>query len=202
MDSRPLNCKQQKPKPSPRQQQHIEEKHDLYYSGLARQCTHSSSLKVICLDLIYDGVEEDSDEEEAAEEDDLGNEVPAENGTEEGGEAKQVSSSDVEKSEGDDDESELVETESREYEEEDKLKGPTEIPTSTSLAQWSMDAVERREFAGKKAKLAAAELAKLSRCVCGEHFDFYYISAVVELVSVNTYSLFFKREELVSGHYP
>lgn len=30
-----------------------------------------------------------------------------------------------------------------------------------------MEAVERREFAGKKAKLAAAELAKLSRRVCG-----------------------------------
>ncbi|XP_074366463.1 intermembrane lipid transfer protein VPS13 isoform X3 [Apium graveolens] len=29
--------------------------------------------------------------------------------------------------------------------------------------EWSRDAVERREFAGKKAKLAAAELAKLSR---------------------------------------
>lgn len=31
-----------------------------------------------------------------------------------------------------------------------------------------MDAVERREFASKKAKLAAAELAKLSRRVCGK----------------------------------
>ncbi|KAL6971713.1 hypothetical protein U1Q18_031395, partial [Sarracenia purpurea var. burkii] len=99
-----------------------------------------------CLDLIYDGVEEDSDEE-VAEEDDLGDEVPTENRTDEGGEAKQVSSSDVEKSEGDDDESGVVETESGEYEEEeedeselsadeeDKLKGPIEIPTSTSLVQ-------------------------------------------------------------------
>ncbi|KAL6973574.1 hypothetical protein U1Q18_027759 [Sarracenia purpurea var. burkii] len=60
---------------------------------------------LICLDLIYDGAEEDSDEEEAAEEDDLGDEVPAENRTEKGGGAKQVSSSDVEKSEGDNDES-------------------------------------------------------------------------------------------------
>lgn len=34
-----------------------------------------------------------------------------------------------------------------------------------------MDAIERRELAGKKAKLAAAELAKLSRRVCGELFD-------------------------------
>ncbi|KAL6963106.1 hypothetical protein U1Q18_038074 [Sarracenia purpurea var. burkii] len=98
-----------------------------------------------CLDLIYDGVEEDSDEKEAAEKDDLGDEVPVENRTEEGGEAKQVSSSNVEKSEGDDDESRVVETKSGEYEvedeselsadEEDKLKGPTETPTLTSLAQ-------------------------------------------------------------------
>ncbi|VFQ83983.1 unnamed protein product [Cuscuta campestris] len=33
--------------------------------------------------------------------------------------------------------------------------------------EWSMDAVRRREFAGKKAKLATAELGKLSRRVCG-----------------------------------
>ncbi|XP_021771679.1 uncharacterized protein LOC110735802 isoform X2 [Chenopodium quinoa] len=32
--------------------------------------------------------------------------------------------------------------------------------------EWSVDAVERRELAAKKAKLAAAELAKLSRRVC------------------------------------
>ncbi|XP_057532669.1 uncharacterized protein LOC130810577 isoform X2 [Amaranthus tricolor] len=32
--------------------------------------------------------------------------------------------------------------------------------------EWSIDAVERRELAAKKAKLAAAELAKLSRRVC------------------------------------
>ncbi|KAG8641506.1 hypothetical protein MANES_12G000066v8 [Manihot esculenta] len=31
--------------------------------------------------------------------------------------------------------------------------------------EWSVEAVERREFAGKKAKLAAAELAKLSRLI-------------------------------------
>ncbi|KAK3033800.1 hypothetical protein RJ639_034371, partial [Escallonia herrerae] len=40
--------------------------------------------------------------------------------------------------------------------------------------EWSMDAVERREFAGKKAKLAAAELAKLSRRVCGELNDYHF----------------------------
>ncbi|XP_062008854.1 uncharacterized protein LOC133725578 isoform X1 [Rosa rugosa] len=32
--------------------------------------------------------------------------------------------------------------------------------------EWSLDEVEKREFAGKKAKLAAAELAKLSKRVC------------------------------------
>ncbi|KDP39724.1 hypothetical protein JCGZ_02744 [Jatropha curcas] len=37
--------------------------------------------------------------------------------------------------------------------------------------EWSMEAVEKREFAGKKAKLAAAELAKLSRRVSGKLFD-------------------------------
>lgn len=35
-----------------------------------------------------------------------------------------------------------------------------------------MDAVKRREHASKKAQLAAAELAKLSRRVCGEQFGF------------------------------
>ncbi|KAA3469498.1 E3 ubiquitin-protein ligase UPL6-like isoform X3 [Gossypium australe] len=34
---------------------------------------------------------------------------------------------------------------------------------------WRMDAVETRELAGKKAKLAVAELAKLSRCVCADN---------------------------------
>ncbi|KAL6991475.1 hypothetical protein U1Q18_009587 [Sarracenia purpurea var. burkii] len=47
---------------------------------------------------VDDSAEADSHEEKAAKEDDLGDEVPAENRTEEGGEAKQVSSYDVEKS--------------------------------------------------------------------------------------------------------
>ncbi|KAA3464735.1 vacuolar protein sorting-associated protein 13A-like [Gossypium australe] len=38
-----------------------------------------------------------------------------------------------------------------------------------SLWQWRMDAIETRELAGKKAKLAAAELAKLSRRVCADN---------------------------------
>jgi hypothetical protein len=41
-----------------------------------------------------------------------------------------------------------------------------------TLWQWSLDAVEKREFAGKKAKLAAAELGKLSRRVFGELFNY------------------------------
>lgn len=44
------------------------------------------------------------------------------------------------------------------------------LNVSCLLYQWSMDAVEKREFSGKKAKLAAAELAKLSKRVCGESF--------------------------------
>nr|GFD55496.1 vacuolar protein sorting-associated protein, putative [Tanacetum cinerariifolium] len=35
---------------------------------------------------------------------------------------------------------------------------------------WSADDVERREFAGKKAKLATAELAKLSQRVDNSSF--------------------------------
>ncbi|KAL6954594.1 hypothetical protein U1Q18_045139 [Sarracenia purpurea var. burkii] len=78
--------------------------------------------------MIYDGVEEDSEEEEATE-DDLGDEVPTKNRTEERREAKQVSSSREYKEE---DESELS------ADEEDKLKGPTKISTSTSLGQVSL----------------------------------------------------------------
>lgn len=35
--------------------------------------------------------------------------------------------------------------------------------------QWSKEAIKKREYAGKKAKIAAAELAKLSRRVCGQY---------------------------------
>ncbi|XP_027357140.1 uncharacterized protein LOC113866515 [Abrus precatorius] len=44
--------------------------------------------------------------------------------------------------------------------------------------EWSADAVEKREFAGKKAKLAAAELGKLSKRVCGSHAGQSFISHV------------------------
>lgn len=40
------------------------------------------------------------------------------------------------------------------------------------FGQWCMDAVKSREYASKKAQLAAAELAKLSRRVCGKDSDF------------------------------
>ncbi|BFG24048.1 hypothetical protein CerSpe_103220 [Prunus speciosa] len=44
--------------------------------------------------------------------------------------------------------------------------------------EWSLDEVERRELAGKKAKLAAAELAKLSKRVCENQAGLIsYISA-------------------------
>ncbi|GMP98384.1 hypothetical protein CsSME_00046297 [Camellia sinensis var. sinensis] len=55
--------------------------------------------------------------------------------------------------------------------------------------EWSMDAVERREFAGKKAKLAAAELAKLSRRVCdnqaGESFISYITAKILDSIQVS-----------------
>ncbi|KAL3830664.1 hypothetical protein ACJIZ3_019466 [Penstemon smallii] len=44
--------------------------------------------------------------------------------------------------------------------------------------EWCMDAVERREFASKKAQLAAAELAKLSRRVCDNHTGKSFISYI------------------------
>lgn len=44
--------------------------------------------------------------------------------------------------------------------------------------EWSLDAVERREFAAKKAKLAAAELAKLSRRVSGNQTGQSFISYI------------------------
>ncbi|KAE9461490.1 hypothetical protein C3L33_06604, partial [Rhododendron williamsianum] len=55
--------------------------------------------------------------------------------------------------------------------------------------EWFRDAVERREFAGKKAKLAAAELAKLSRRVCdsqaGESFISYISAKILEGIQVS-----------------
>ncbi|XP_022855275.1 vacuolar protein sorting-associated protein 13-like isoform X2 [Olea europaea var. sylvestris] len=55
--------------------------------------------------------------------------------------------------------------------------------------EWGMDAVERREFASKKAKLAAAELAKLSRRVCdnqaGNSFISYITAKILDNIQVS-----------------
>ncbi|XAR69468.1 hypothetical protein NMG60_11001057, partial [Bertholletia excelsa] len=55
--------------------------------------------------------------------------------------------------------------------------------------EWNKDAVERREFSGKKAKLAAAELAKLSRRVCnnqaGQSFISYITAKILDGIQVS-----------------
>ncbi|KGN66651.1 hypothetical protein Csa_007236 [Cucumis sativus] len=51
--------------------------------------------------------------------------------------------------------------------------------------EWSSDAVEKREFAGKKAKIAAAELAKLSRRVCDNHAGQSFISYITAKILDN-----------------
>ncbi|XP_010251472.1 PREDICTED: uncharacterized protein LOC104593388 isoform X1 [Nelumbo nucifera] len=55
--------------------------------------------------------------------------------------------------------------------------------------EWSLDSVERREYAGKKAKLATAELAKLSRRVCdnqaGQSFISYITAKILEGIQVS-----------------
>ncbi|XP_073129939.1 intermembrane lipid transfer protein VPS13 isoform X2 [Henckelia pumila] len=54
---------------------------------------------------------------------------------------------------------------------------------------WCMDAVERREFASKKAQLAAAELAKLSRRVCdnqtGKSFSSYITAKILDSIQLS-----------------
>ncbi|KAK4267115.1 hypothetical protein QN277_023943 [Acacia crassicarpa] len=54
--------------------------------------------------------------------------------------------------------------------------------------EWSEHAVEKREFAAKKAKLAAAELGKLSRRVCGSHagqsFTSYITAKILDSIQV------------------
>ncbi|XP_073032093.1 intermembrane lipid transfer protein VPS13 isoform X2 [Primulina eburnea] len=54
---------------------------------------------------------------------------------------------------------------------------------------WCMDAVERREFASKKAQLAAAELAKLSRRVCdnqtGKSFNSYITAKILDSIQLS-----------------
>ncbi|KAJ0555445.1 putative vacuolar protein sorting-associated protein [Helianthus annuus] len=54
--------------------------------------------------------------------------------------------------------------------------------------EWGADDVERREFAGKKAKLATAELAKLSQRVCdnqtGKSFISYITAKIIDGIQV------------------
>ncbi|XP_050228405.1 uncharacterized protein LOC126677693 isoform X2 [Mercurialis annua] len=55
--------------------------------------------------------------------------------------------------------------------------------------EWNMEAVERREYAAKKAQLAAAELAKLSRRVCdnqaGKSFISYITAKVLDSIQMS-----------------
>ncbi|KAL8217291.1 hypothetical protein R6Q57_024128 [Mikania cordata] len=56
------------------------------------------------------------------------------------------------------------------------------------MSIWGIDDVERREFAGKKAKLATAELAKLSQRVCdnqtGKSFISYITAKIIDGIQV------------------
>ncbi|TXG57716.1 hypothetical protein EZV62_015545 [Acer yangbiense] len=71
--------------------------------------------------------------------------------------------------------------------------------------EWSLDAVERREFAGKKAKLAAAELAKLSRRVCdyqaGQSFTSFLTAKVLDgiQVSIRNFHVLYSNTQLDSA---
>jgi len=53
-----------------------------------------------------------------------------------------------------------------------------------------LDSLEKREFAGKKANLAAAELAKLSRRVGGELFNLQFQVSVLVLMDTRLHSMF------------
>ncbi|THG06620.1 hypothetical protein TEA_005243 [Camellia sinensis var. sinensis] len=72
--------------------------------------------------------------------------------------------------------------------------------------EWSMDAVERREFAGKKAKLAAAELAKLSRRVCdnqaGESFISYITAKILDSIQVSIRNVHVLYRDLLTDSIP
>ncbi|KAM7261915.1 hypothetical protein ACFE04_020992 [Oxalis oulophora] len=73
--------------------------------------------------------------------------------------------------------------------------------------QWSLDAVETREFAAKKAKLAAAELAKLSRRVCdnqtGQSFISYITAKILDSiqVSIKNFHIQYCDVQHSSGHF-
>ncbi|GAV67143.1 LOW QUALITY PROTEIN: DUF1162 domain-containing protein/Chorein_N domain-containing protein [Cephalotus follicularis] len=53
--------------------------------------------------------------------------------------------------------------------------------------EWSLDEVQRREFAAKSAKLAAAELSKLSRPAGANLYDFYYYPVIYIIVNTMSY---------------
>ncbi|KAK9110207.1 hypothetical protein Sjap_018267 [Stephania japonica] len=67
--------------------------------------------------------------------------------------------------------------------------------------EWSLDSVEKREFAGKKAKLAAAELAKLSRRVCdnqaGQSFISYITAKILDGIQVSVKNF---HVRCINGH--
>ncbi|VFQ74897.1 unnamed protein product [Cuscuta campestris] len=71
--------------------------------------------------------------------------------------------------------------------------------------EWSMDAVRRREFAGKRAKLATAELGKLSRRVCdsqaGKSFISYITAKILEniQVSIRNMHILYRDMQTASG---
>ncbi|KAM7518001.1 hypothetical protein LguiB_016963 [Lonicera macranthoides] len=72
--------------------------------------------------------------------------------------------------------------------------------------EWGMDAVERREFAGKKAKLAAAELAKLSRRVCGnlagKSFISYITAKILDGIQVSIRNVHVIYHDMLSDSVP
>ncbi|XP_050382411.1 uncharacterized protein LOC126799284 isoform X2 [Argentina anserina] len=67
--------------------------------------------------------------------------------------------------------------------------------------EWSLDEVEKREFAGKKAKLAAAELAKLSKRVCENQAGFLSIitAKVVDSIQVSIRDFHILYHDKLSG---
>ncbi|KAF3432303.1 hypothetical protein FNV43_RR27043 [Rhamnella rubrinervis] len=69
--------------------------------------------------------------------------------------------------------------------------------------EWSSHAVEKREFAGKKAKLAAAELTKLSKRVCenraGQSFISYITAKILDSIQVSIRSFHFLYRDTQGG---
>lgn len=76
--------------------------------------------------------------------------------------------------------------------------------TQRSDQEWSSDVVEKREFAGKKAKLAAAELAKLSKRVfdspAGNYVTSYIAAKVLDSIqlSIKNFHIVYSDAQSVS----